>query len=684
MDVEGGIGDEVEVLAVDSKTPANQLPVPKNKDEFGYKIHQVIDDHTLALNFPLYNQMGDPNILDPIPEDNSVAAYQHAVTLSTTSAVASSVSGGMAVRRDNTATNITKSKCGKKRRGKRRQRGVGGTDTARILEFDESAGAAAISDDAVSDANASLGGAAEHDLEGPFSSSPSTKRTDDDNAKKIIFSSPQCKKRSLIFLGIISILLVVIGVGMYFILNRLPIDNDENVDILPSLEASPVKTPSPTPNPKFPPFEISYVPPSSSPIEAYTSSEVKMLDFAFQKASGTDHENMYDMNTPEGKCRDWMIYSDQSIDMDEDEEQHAQQRYILCVLYYSINGDFWTKNNNWLDAKWSECDWYGITCSNETSIIKWMDLSKNNATGPLPTEIESLSNLVTLNLNDNSISSTIPDKLFDSMEDLITLNLEENQIKGTIPKRTTSASASKLRFLYLGGNQLTGDIPFFPNIVIIGLSRNNLTSIDLRRYFTSSPSLIEFRAYANELSGPLPKIWNTPNLTHLDLALNSWTGSIPQDLLDLPSIKNLLLEDCNLTGSLPAFSTSTTMNHLWLDSNSLSGSIPSNFGLNWTNLYSLRLQDNNLLTGEITLEQCDRWDGSRSNNSTETEGFLSASSSSNSNSSSLGTNCNISSLGDDSYWELNTDCKIDCACCTNTNCIDTPAATGGDTEVRYR
>ena len=41
-------GDDVEVLTVDSKTPAKELP----KESFGYKIH-----HTLGFTFPLYNQI---------------------------------------------------------------------------------------------------------------------------------------------------------------------------------------------------------------------------------------------------------------------------------------------------------------------------------------------------------------------------------------------------------------------------------------------------------------------------------------------------------------------------------------------------------------------------------------------------------------------------------------------------
>ena len=41
-------GDEVEVLTVDSQTPAKELP----KEAFGFPVH-----HTLGFTFPLYNQI---------------------------------------------------------------------------------------------------------------------------------------------------------------------------------------------------------------------------------------------------------------------------------------------------------------------------------------------------------------------------------------------------------------------------------------------------------------------------------------------------------------------------------------------------------------------------------------------------------------------------------------------------
>jgi len=588
--------------------------------------------------------MDGRDFLDPIPEDVSVvAASQHAVNLPTVSAVASSDSRRMTVPRDNTANKIRRGKRGRKWEGRE-------TDPARILE---STGGAAAVEDNVSDVNASLGGANDHDLEVPFPASPSTERSKVEYTSKSFSLSPNCRKWSLIFLGIVSI----VGVGIYIIVVRLPEEkgNDNAFVLTDGLRKV---SSSPTPSPKFLSFEISYssTAPSASP--AYNPAEVKVFDNAILKLSGTTNENIFDMNTPEGKGRDWMINSDVAINVDE--EQRVQQRYILCVLYLGTNGDFWKEKCNWLNAERSECDWFGITCNNENNIIERIDLSENNVTGTLPNEISSLSNLVALNMSYNNISGTIPEKIFDLLDELEMLDMQENQIIGTIPEKATSTSKSVLRFLDLGSNQLTGSLPFFPDVESISFDKNNLTSIDVR-YSTSSPSLKEFGGFHNRLSGPLPTIWNLPDLIELDLGYNFWTGTIPQDLLNLPSLKSLMLDHCNLTGPLPSYSESATMHRLWLHSNLLSGTIPLGFGWNWTKLYSVKLQGN-LLTGSITQDQCNRWEGSYSGDDS-TEVYLSSSPNKN--------NDNDSSRGRPKPWTFDTDCQINCVCCTNTNCAST-------------
>ena len=554
--------------------------------------------------------MDGTGFLDPIPEDVSVvAASQHAANLSTVSAVASSDSGFMAAPRAQIASK------------KRRRWKQDGTDPSRIL--------GTAMEDTLSDANASLGGANEQSLEIPF---PAPTK-EEDPSQKSIFSSPNCKK----WLLIISVLVVMSGIGVVVIVATLPKNTEEESASIGGLSMAP------TPNPNFSPFKVTYStsPPVSPP--PYTLEEVTILDGIFLKVPGTNVKNIADMNTPEGKGRDWMVNSDTAMNIND--ERRVKQRYVMCVLYFATNGDFWTKKGNWLDSERSECDWHGVSCYSGNDNIRSINLPENNVTGTLPNEIVSLPTLAFLNMSYDSISGSIPENIFDRLGGLGTLDLKENQLVGSIPERRTSISNSVLRYIDLGTNQLTGTFPFFQDIESVSFDKNNLTTID-RRYFTSSPSLKKFSGFHNELSGPLPPVWNLPNLIELDLGYNFLTGTIPRDLWNLPSLKTLWLDHCNLTGSLPTYTESDSMHRLWLDSNSLSGAIPLNFGWNWTKLYSVKLQENKL-TGSITVEQCDRWNAL---NSMAVSGIES-----------------ISSFRGNT-WTFDADCQIDCACCTSANC----------------
>ena len=519
-----------------------------------------------------------PGFLDTIPEDVSVAvaASQHAVNLSTVSAVASSDSG---------EHEITNKK----------------------------------SEENVSDVNAEVG-------------RPSLDRPKVDDTPKPFLLSTKCKKWSLIFLGIVSVLAIAIGIGMYVILDKTPQEYGDDV-LNPENETSSTRDQ----NPLFPSFEVNYATdtPTSSPV--YSPSEIQTLDNSFLKVSGTNFGNIYNTNTPEGKGRDWMINEDAAINVED--EQKVQQRYIMSVLYFATNGAFWKRKQNWLNPERSECDWYGITCDNIDNIVERIDLSNNGISGELPDEISSLSNLIAFNMSYGNITGTIPEKIFDLLDNIETIDIQENQISGTIPKRTTRISDSKLIYVNLESNQLTGDFPWFPNVESIIFKLNNLTSID-PRYWTSSPSLKFFKGFHNRLSGSLPKSYNLPDLIELDLGYNFWTGSIPQSLWNLPSLKTLWLDHCNLTGPLPSYSESKNMRRLWLDSNLLTGTIPSSFGYNWTKLYSVKLK-NNSLSGSISPEQCSRW--SRSNPDDVTS--------------------------EKRAWTFDVDCQIGCSCCTNNDCV---------------
>ena len=44
-----------------------------------------------------------------------------------------------------------------------------------------------------------------------------------------------------------------------------------------------------------------------------------------------------------------------------------EQRYVLAVLYFSTDGNFWSNKGNWLTAS-PECSWFGIVCEDGINV----------------------------------------------------------------------------------------------------------------------------------------------------------------------------------------------------------------------------------------------------------------------------------------------------------------------------
>ena len=123
-------------------------------------------------------------------------------------------------------------------------------------------------------------------------------------------------------------------------------------------------------------------------------------------------------------------------------------------------------------------------------------------TGPIPTEIGSLTKLTWLHLSGG--------------------------MTGTIP--TEIGSLTSLKVLYLYNNSLTGTIP-----IEVGL----LTS------------LVELALFSNSLVGPIPsEIGNLSQLTSLALNQNLLTGTVPKQLGRLSHLYSLWINSNHLTGSV--------------------------------------------------------------------------------------------------------------------------------------
>ena len=358
---------------------------------------------------------------------------------------------------------------------------------------------------------------------------------------------------------------------------------------------------APTPDLTFPPnlyFDADSEIPTPSPGDGISEID----DIIAQVSSADDY---LDPDTPQGICRSWINTTD---NVSTAGERSIMQRYVLCVLYHTTLGDEWTlidDTDPFLHPDLNECDWSEVGCVDD--VVASLSFPDSNLHGSIPSELIHLTGLEYLHLGENRLKGTIPVGLLE-LKKLLLLDLSSNALTGTIPSSATSPSTptqySPLQFLYLDDNQLQGTLPFFDTLQRMRVQNNLLTGFDSG--YSTLESLERWKMYNNSIRGPLPSFWDAPNLKYVDLALNQWTGSIPESLWNLPMLEALVLHDAKLTGTLPESTVSNHMKYLWLYSNRLSGSIPLSFASDWTNVTHLILHDN-ALTGTVPQESCSQW-----------------------------------------------------------------------------
>ncbi|MBN1121934.1 MAG: S8 family serine peptidase, partial [Anaerolineae bacterium] len=222
----------------------------------------------------------------------------------------------------------------------------------------------------------------------------------------------------------------------------------------------------------------------------------------------------------------------------------------LVALYNDTDGDNWKDNTNWLQTT-TPCSWYGVTCDaghvtaialyynqlsgpippelEDLSNLESLKLDRNQLTGPIPPELGNLANLSLLHLYANQLTGSIPPEL-GNLSNLVQLNLERSGLTGEIPSELSNLT--NLERLILWQNELTGPIP----IELAGLT--NLTTLDLGD---------------NKLNGPIPsELGNLTNLEWLHLGYNQLNGPIPPELGSLPNLEGLALSGNKLSGDIPA------------------------------------------------------------------------------------------------------------------------------------
>lgn len=199
------------------------------------------------------------------------------------------------------------------------------------------------------------------------------------------------------------------------------------------------------------------------------------------------------------------------------------ERQVLISLYNQMSGVNWANKSGWLGKAGTECQWFGITCLNNTHITKLV-LPNNRLSGKIPNKVSLLlSHLEELNLSDNRISGTL--KGLESLVQLKALRLADNELSGSIPPELHLLT--KLEILDLSVNNFSGAIP-----KEIGLL-TRLKELDLSE---------------NLLYGNIPKnLGNLRNLKELRLSNNQLTGTLPPEIKSLTKLNTFSFFDNCLT-----------------------------------------------------------------------------------------------------------------------------------------
>ncbi|KAM7502836.1 hypothetical protein LguiB_001740 [Lonicera macranthoides] len=261
--------------------------------------------------------------------------------------------------------------------------------------------------------------------------------------------------------------------------------------------------------------------------------------------------------------------------------------------------------------------------------LRTLDLSSNSISGPLPTSIGELSKLQILNLRFNKLNGSIP-KSLGRLTELKELLLDRNDWEGVLSQDHFQGllKLKMLSILNLNRNfvlNLSPDWvpPFSLEEIYISdfklgpkfpkwfQTQTQLHTIYLRNVSISeaipnwlwkmSTRIRKLQLSYNQIGGILPSSLFFPNGAEIDFSFNSLEGPLPLG----PNVTNLNLANNSFSGTIPINIGQVMSKLLSLDlsGNKLNGSIPSSLGKIDT-LYYLSLSKNQF-SGKVH----DQWMG---------------------------------------------------------------------------
>nr|AAY42203.1 verticillium wilt disease resistance protein [Solanum torvum] len=237
--------------------------------------------------------------------------------------------------------------------------------------------------------------------------------------------------------------------------------------------------------------------------------------------------------------------------------------------------------------------------------LTYLDLSRNGLTGQLSrAHFEGLSELVYMNLGDNSLNGILPADIFElpSLQQLFlysnqfvgqvdefrnassslldTIDLNNNNLSGSIPK--SMLEVGKLKVLSLSSNFFSGTVPLYligklSNLSRLELSYNNLT-VDASSSNSTSfafPQLNILKLASCRLH-KFPDLKNQSRMIHLDLSNNQIQWAIPNWIWGIGggALAHLNLSFNHLESVEQPYNASSNLVVFDLHSNHIKGDLP--------------------------------------------------------------------------------------------------------------
>ncbi|CAA6667762.1 unnamed protein product [Spirodela intermedia] len=168
------------------------------------------------------------------------------------------------------------------------------------------------------------------------------------------------------------------------------------------------------------------------------------------------------------------------------------------------------------------------------SKLYWLDLADNQLSGPIPVSsgtspgLDMLIGTKHFHFGKNQLSGTVPSKLFSSDMRLIHLRLDRNSFTGPLPSNLNNLT--NVGELYVSNNKFTGPLPNLTGMSAlryVDLSNNTFDPSDAPPWFSTLRSLTTLVMESLRVGGEIPQsLFTIPQLQTLRLRNNLFNGTL--------------------------------------------------------------------------------------------------------------------------------------------------------------